>query len=71
MEIFHMPRWTPQSAQNKEKTSARKKKKKIKKIWPLQPSMYLTGAEMGAKRKSVRYIKMKESCENGAASVDP
>lgn len=27
MEIFHMPRWTPQSAQNKEKTSARKKKK--------------------------------------------
>lgn len=33
--------------------------------------MYLTGAEMGAKRKSVRYTKMKESCENGAASVDP
>lgn len=28
MEIFHMPRWTPRSAQNKEKTSARKKRKK-------------------------------------------
>lgn len=66
MEIFHMPRWTPQSAQNKEKTPARKKKKN----WPLQPNMYLTGAEMGAKRKGVRYIKMKESCENGAARVD-
>lgn len=33
--------------------------------------MYLTEAEMGAKRKGVRYIKMKERCENGAASVDP
>lgn len=33
--------------------------------------MYLAGVEMGAKRKGVRYIKMKESCENGAPSVDP
>lgn len=31
MEIFHMPRWTPRSAQNKEKTSARTKKKNLKK----------------------------------------
>lgn len=65
-----MPRWTPRSAENKEKTSAREKKKRKKEIWPLHPNMCLTGAELGAKWKSVRYITMKESCEDGAAGAD-
>lgn len=32
--------------------------------------MCLTEAELGAKGKSVRYITMKESCDDGAASAD-
>lgn len=33
--------------------------------------MYLPWAEMGAKRKGVRYTKMKGNCESGVASADP